>query len=654
MPKTNISVTKNELDSMGVRIFSDVDSEFQKNGIRGDFLCWMISVKKVPENDWARVCENPGELMEEYDRYRDEHPIGDLLGTPDEQREAAEQLTGRPILNVDMTDPEAMRFAAPWLKIYKMVLDKAAELEPKTSEIRENADRFNKIYDTIREGYTVETLQEKGEKDSWLLRNPENTLQKRYVLDGLGGLSLMEAEALLNRRKMSAGVGKSKDKATEIEAHFRGQKDGYEKSAKDFLMKGGRSKAAPAIDGTAKVIKPAKKKPETFDIDTTTNNKIEIDDEIITTTVKKTTQEEIGGMGETGEIVEFGETGETGETGDTPDEFDVEKVEAKFRKLEQEEKRAREELEARAREARASLPERKRELPRNYDSYRVLHTGYFAVGHSREKMLQALTRTFASYYAEKDGQPFDPDTIHRYESRAKTTLLLDALSTKDIETILMNDDSIKDVAMARETRLYGVPQDKRISYVANMKVLKASVDQIIADDPSHVTPEYQRFADAVKAASELDPLTASETDYMVANHNLRKTIVKYQKNRKSMRRNHHKQDRFDSTLNALGIISRESNHETKAWIEPIVHRINEVRGYKKGDISGENSVQLSRYGTRRIKRFFDIDEAEIKENYRAEIEERKAQLEERQSIRKEPAKQEPAKKEPGKQGPHKK
>ena len=257
-----------------------------------------------------------------------------------------------------------------------------------------------------------------------------------------------------------------------------------------------------------------------------------------------------------------------------------------------------------AQEAKISLEEKKKGLPQGYETYRTLHTGYFALSRPANELTDCLACTIGAYAAQKTGQPYDENTIRSMAEMAKENLALDNLSQVELVEALKDEESARQFAIERENKLYGLEPVNRSNYIVGMRMLKDSIDTVIADDPGHVTQEYRRFANAVSAAAALNPIDATPADYRRVNLEIMNSAIKYQKGRKSVRSNQDKKNRFDSTLDAMAIIIENGVPGTAGRIMPVISRINEVRGV--GDIGDPNIVELEDYGVKHIRHEYDL------------------------------------------------
>ncbi len=618
MPK--IKVTQQQLKDMGANIFEDVNRDFISKGITGDFLIWLMIKKGMTREQILDTCRNPEKEYISYKNRKAEPAKPDPQMAQDYMN-ASEQVAGWKLPKADYTSAEDMKEAAVQLQISRLILDTAATNAPEDSAAYKNAVLFDGIHDTIKAGYKADIVLSKKEGE-YTLKDPESSLRKRYVLEGLSEKSFSDATAILIRRGQTFGV---EDKPTQIakdienaiffprvqgENGTKKLKKGSIMNAREFLIHGSSSEVGKKLYS---------EKKDLFKTAATEEEKTSIDNQFTQHAKEVEKKQQIKDEREQ-QWQDFQKKSKDAlekAKKDNKKKLVAAELDALFQTQDQDE---RERLEERARETRASLPRVKKELPRCHDSYRTLHTGYFAICRPEEEMRDYLAKTIASFILEADGKPFNLDEIHKLAKVTRENLRLDLDSGSEVEAALKNEKSALAFASERLNDMYGVDKDNRKDYQVDMRILKESIDIIMEDDPTHVTPEFRNYANAVAHAASLDPKKAKDVDYMQANLNVINTAIAYQKGRKSVRRNEDKRDRFNSTLDGMKILSDYANAGIMQRIRPAIDRINYVRGFGDGNITDPNAVDLDRCGRTPIRRRFGIKREDIRKKIASENE----------------------------------
>ena len=614
-----IKVTEEQLEAMGANIFSNVENDFAEKNITGDFLIWLMVSKKQSQEQILNTCKNPAQEFAEYQTFRSRVPLDPKNPLSPEERRVAGQVIEWKLPEADYTSPEDVKKVAPLLTVTRRILETVGARAQDPSEIRDQAAVFAGVHDTIKEGYKQRTARLYNTNDI-ILSDPEASLRKRYVLKDLAGLNYKDAMALLVRRGATFGVNeKPTENAKNIEKEIffptfigkdkkRHQKKGNRQNVRDFLTLGSAS-------DVGKTLYSGKK--ELFSTEITREKaKLEEKFEKRNKEVKDRKQQEFQQELDKQRVKEARARARE----KNQKNLLVSAVESAFRNLgkKKDADSGRDKVERRAAEVRASLAEKKKELPRCFSSYRILHSGYFAICRPEKEMVDCLAKSIASIIAEKQGKPFDLDEIHRVAKYTKENLKLDELNAAELEEALGNERSIRAFAAERMDLLYGVEKEERETYQIEMKMLKRSIEIIIEDDPNHVAPEFRRYADAVNRAASLDPKKAKNSDYEQANLNLINSAILYQKGRKSVSRNDDRNDRFNSTLDGMAILRRCVGSGAMFRIRPAVDRINHVRGFGDGDITSPDAVDLDRLGRVHLQRRYGLKVSAIKDQIAAE------------------------------------
>ncbi len=611
----DIKVTDKQLVEMGAHFSADTDELYNKANMNpdgnGTFLMWLAGVKKLSPGEITRILRDPSEAKEDFRSFQDS---GKELSLK-EKETAFAGLKNYSLPKADFTNPGEVKEAMQELKVAKELAGACRK-----AGIPGGAAKYallDGLDRKIREAYTFEV--ERTEGGMLTIKNSEQVVRKRYMLSNIGGTDPVTAYAILDRRGKLYGEGAVPSEegqslaSTEI---FPLVKNSFGKEildlnqqmkVVDYLSRGENSALGSSLGRKSKELRsfraskeeteavtemlarePDELDPEELDPDVSEKGDMEnrIEEEIDTGSAqmnarvsreRKYSESSESSLDLTGGI-KISEN----------DEARDEKIAA----------------------AKAKLPEMKQRLPRGYDSYKKLHTGYYAIGEPVKTMRKTLSHVLAAIMLEKEGKPFDPKEIHKMEKRVSRHLCLENISREGLEEILKSPKKVAEFGAKMEKDLYNTPKKNREEYATEMKMLYYCIDWVMDDDPKSVTREYRDFANAVKRASQLDPKTATDRDYMQANLDIMNTSEVYMKGRKSVRKNEFKRDRFNSTLDAMAIIRKYGSGTIDLRIRPTIDRINEVRGTRHL-ISDPNYVTIGHFGLLHMKRRYNLTKQEF-------------------------------------------
>ena len=232
-----------------------------------------------------------------------------------------------------------------------------------------------------------------------------------------------------------------------------------------------------------------------------------------------------------------------------------------------------------------------------YNEYLIKHTGEDVISDNMEKNADTLSRAMAASMLGKSKavSKYSESRIEDTAKRIREILKVSEMDNNAMKIALQSPEHVEMVVKVRVKSLY-VPQNSN-KLINDMKKLG---DNMIPDKGR--TTEYQNLVTAVKNLGRLssdkenDPKLTDQTT--AAGYEVLRAVENYTKGKKSIRFSDDGNDRFDNSLDALGILYKHVPG-LRPQIDMMVERINIVR--KSQNPAHKNHVDINKYGADRAE-----------------------------------------------------
>ena len=225
-----------------------------------------------------------------------------------------------------------------------------------------------------------------------------------------------------------------------------------------------------------------------------------------------------------------------------------------------------------------------------YDKYLRTHTGQEVLHLSSEQKRTALANAMAAASMKGNGKSYSVDTIHAWGKLIMKKEAFQNLTEEEVSRFLFNKDSVNDARYRLTKDLYSVPKENQRDYLLNMKNLANDMHTTKGD-----SQEYKNLVKYVKAIGAMNINDPQLDDKLViANEQLRHSIMVYAKGKKSIRTFNDGREKFSNCLDALAEMEEHvpgMKHDAREMVE----RTNKVRKVE----SGPDFVDLKDYGSGR-------------------------------------------------------
>ncbi len=244
--------------------------------------------------------------------------------------------------------------------------------------------------------------------------------------------------------------------------------------------------------------------------------------------------------------------------------------------------------------------EAKQNKETSFDNYIRLHIGANAVDKPGEIQKDYLAKAVAANLLKNAGGKYDVDKIHVMAENVKSMSEFDKIVSnhKDMLDALKSRNNIQATADRLTNSVYRLSSANVSEYVNDMNRLYKS----LMPDKDR-SKEYKAFygvvekiaslADRYEFHHEYDCKVAVK-DLIDLNANLLEAVMNYTKGKKAVRWSDNGKERFNNTLDALGIMDKYVPG-VKSQIDTVVARVNYVRWER-------NAVDLSKFGADRAEK----------------------------------------------------
>lgn len=236
---------------------------------------------------------------------------------------------------------------------------------------------------------------------------------------------------------------------------------------------------------------------------------------------------------------------------------------------------------------RGAINDTKASLSREkgYDQYIRLHSGYKASHQKKDVVKENFAKAIAANLLKEKKIKFDVNTIRTVAQSVKKMPEFNRLSENPLKLLNSMSDAhaIKTTQRDIINKTFGVEPNRVEEYIRKMGKLYENMSA-----NGKMSTEYQALRTAIRSIANMDILLTTEQGRQQAaktivsmNANLLSASEQYMKGKKSVRGTTEGENRFNNTLDALGLLA-DYAPETKDQIIVSVNKINKVRKVKEG------------------------------------------------------------------------
>ncbi|MCR5478137.1 MAG: hypothetical protein K6E92_11050 [Lachnospiraceae bacterium] len=159
-------------------------------------------------------------------------------------------------------------------------------------------------------------------------------------------------------------------------------------------------------------------------------------------------------------------------------------------------------------------------LPNNYSSYILLHTGKGAICGTKEELLDDLSKVLSAQLLGKNKPEAEVDlnTIHACAAQVSQSFHLELAEENELRKALQDPDHVREFVDAQVEKVYGIDRKDLThslsDYVKGMRTLYETMPE-----PQPGDPAYQKLFDTVKKSAHL-PVSADGLDHAKLLHEI--------------------------------------------------------------------------------------------------------------------------------------